>query len=190
MHSVYTRIMNAQYVLLSFLADESNYGYELKKKYDSYFGKDKPILPGQIYSSLARLKRDNKIKEVSDTSNSGSSGPDRIRYEITDLGKEQLKRWLASPEEPAPQLQATMYIKTVLAILMDGDAAPYLDNQRRAHIQKMRSLTDERRNSNLSDMLLIDHALYHLEADLRWIELTISRLTKLKEELSHGRSDH
>ena len=190
MHSVYTRIMNAQYVLLSFLADESNYGYELKKKYDSYFGKDKPILPGQIYSSLARLKRDNKIKEVSDTNNSGSSGPDRIRYEITDLGKEQLKRWLASPEEPAPQLQATMYVKTVLAILMDGDAAPYLDNQRRVHIQKMRSLTDERRNSNLSDMLLIDHALYHLEADLRWIELTISRLTKLKEELSHGRSDH
>lgn len=190
MHSVYTRIMNAQYVLLSFLADEPNYGYELKKKYDSYFGKDKPILPGQIYSSLARLKRDNKIKEVSDTSNSGSSGTDRIRYEITDLGKEQLKRWLASPEEPAPQLQATMYVKTVLAILMDGDAAPYLDNQRRAHIQKMRSLTDERRNSNLSDMLLIDHALYHLEADLRWIELTISRLTKLKEELSHGRSDH
>lgn len=189
-HSVYTRIMNAQYVLLSFLADESNYGYELKKKYDSYFGKDKPILPGQIYSSLARLKRDNKIKEVSDTINSGSSGPDRIRYEITDLGKEQLKRWLASPEEPAPQLQATMYVKTVLAILMDGDAAPYLDNQRRVHIQKMRSLTDERRNSNLSDMLLIDHALYHLEADLRWIELTISRLTKLKEELSHGRSDH
>lgn len=190
MHSVYTRIMNAQYVLLSFLADESNYGYELKKKYDSYFGKDKPILPGQIYSSLARLKRDNKIKEVSDTNNSGSSGPDRIRYEITDLGKEQLKRWLASPEEPTPQLQATMYVKTVLAILMDGDAAPYLDNQRRVHIQKMRSLTDERRNSNLSDMLLIDHALYHLEADLRWIELTISRLTKLKEELSHGRSDH
>ena len=190
MHSVYTRTMNAQYVLLSFLADESNYGYELKKKYDSYFGKDKPILPGQIYSSLARLKRDNKIKEVSDTNNSGSSGPDRIRYEITDLGKEQLQRWLASPEEPAPQLQATMYVKTVLAILMDGDAAPYLDNQRRAHIQKMRSLTDERRNSNLSDMLLIDHALYHLEADLRWIELTISRLKKLKEELSHGRSDH
>ena len=101
-HSVYTRIMNAQYVLLSFLADESNYGYELKKKYDSYFGKDKPILPGQIYSSLARLKRDNKIKEVSDTSNSGSSGPDRIRYEITDLGKEQLQRWLASPSHPAP----------------------------------------------------------------------------------------
>ncbi len=190
MHSVYTHTMNAQYVLLSFLANESNYGYELKKKYDSYFGKDKPILPGQIYSSLARLKRDNKIKEVSDASNSGSSGPDRIRYEITDLGKEQLKRWLASPEEPAPQLQATMYVKTVLAILMDGDAAPYLDNQRYAHIQKMRSLTNERRNSNLSDMLLIDHTLYHLEADLRWIELTISRLTKLKEELSHGRSDH
>ena len=32
----------------------SNYGYELKKKYDGCFGKDKPILAGQVYSTLAR----------------------------------------------------------------------------------------------------------------------------------------
>ena len=78
-----------------------------------------------------------------------------------------------------------MYVKTVLALLEQGDAAPYLDNQRMAHIERMRTLTRQRQDSNLSDMLLIDHALFHLEADLRWIELTISRLTKLKEELSH-----
>ena len=78
-----------------------------------------------------------------------------------------------------------MYVKTVLAILREGDAAPYLDNQRQAHIQRMRDLTSRRRESNLADTLLIDHALYHLEADLRWIELTTSRLTKLKEELTN-----
>lgn len=88
-------------------------------------------------------------------------------------------------EAPSPQLQATMYVKTVLAILKDGDAAaPYLDNQR-AHVQRMRELTNRRRDSSLSDMLLIDYALYHLEADLRWIELMISRLMKLKEEILH-----
>ena len=76
--------MNAQYILLGFLAEGSNYGYELKKKYDGYFGKDKPILAGQVYSTLARLKRDNKVKEVADTSESG--GPDRVRYEITEQG--------------------------------------------------------------------------------------------------------
>lgn len=183
-HWVYSEIMNAQYVLLGFLAEGSNYGYELKKKYDGYFGKDKPILAGQVYSTLARLKRDNKVKEIADTSESG--GPDRVRYEITEQGRAELQAWLEAPEAPTPQLQATMYIKTVLAMLKDGDAAPYLDNQRRAHIQRMRELTTQRRDSNLSDMLLIDHALYHLEADLRWIELTISRLNKLKEEIMNS----
>ena len=66
--------MSVQYTLLGFLAEESNYGYELKKKYDGYFGKDKPILTGQIYSTLARLKRDNKVKEIADTSESGRMG--------------------------------------------------------------------------------------------------------------------
>ena len=187
-HWVYSESMSVQYTLLGFLAEESNYGYELKKKYDGYFGKDKPILTGQIYSTLARLKRDNKVKEIADTSESG--GPDRVRYEITDEGKQDLQAWLESPEAPSPQLQATMYIKAVLAILKDGDAAPYLDNQRRAHIQRMRELTAQRRDSSLSDMLLIDHALYHLEADLRWIELTISRLTRLKEEILHEQTNN
>jgi len=175
--------MNAQYVLLGFLTEESNYGYELKKKYDGYFGKDKPILAGQVYSTLARLKRDNKVEEIADTSESG--GSDRVRYAITEQGEKDLQSWLESPEAPSPQLQATMYVKTVLAILKDGDAAPYLDNQRKAHVQRMRELTNRRRDSSLSDMLLIDYALYHLEADLRWIELTISRLMKLKEEILH-----
>jgi hypothetical protein len=33
------------------------------------------------------------------------------------------------------------------------------------------------------DALLADHGLFHLEADLRWIDLTASRLTTLAEEV-------
>ncbi len=47
-----------------FLADQPNYGYELKKRYDMLFGLDKPILSGQIYSTLSRLKRDGKVREI------------------------------------------------------------------------------------------------------------------------------
>lgn len=67
--------------------------------------------------------------------------------------------------------------------MQNGDAAPYLDNQRHAHIEHMRELTNQRRISPITSKLLIDHALFHIEADLRWIDLTSSRLTKLKEEL-------
>ena len=174
--------MNAQYTLLGFLGEAPNYGYELKKLYDTLFGQDKPILSGQIYSTLSRLKRDGKVTEIA-APNSETHGPERIKYAITKEGEAELVRWLNTPEAPSPQLQATLYVKTVLALMREGAAAPFLDNQRHAHIERMRELTKRRRSSSISEKLLIDHALFHIEADLRWIELTSSRLTQLKEEL-------
>jgi DNA-binding PadR family transcriptional regulator len=173
--------MNAQYALLGILNQSPNYGYELKKIYDKLFGTDKAILVGQVYSTLSRLKRDQKIEEVAGDEESG--GPERLRYAITFTGEQTLRAWLEMPEDPSPQLQATLYMKTVLGIMENGDAAPYLDNQRRAHIQRMRSLTRQRRDAPLATKLLIDHAIFHIEADLRWIELVSSRLTQLKENL-------
>lgn len=173
--------MNAQHALLGLLNEAPNYGYELKKLYDRLFGGEKGILPGQVYSTLSRLERDQKITEIPSTEESG--GPERIKYGITSNGKKELQQWLMTPEHPAPQLQATLYMKTVLALLTSGDAAPYLHAQRTAHIQRMRELTRERRKVPLPEMLMIDHALFHIEADLRWIEMTSSRLTKLKEEI-------
>lgn len=174
--------MNAQYTLLGFLGEAPNYGYELKKLYDKLFGQDKPILSGQIYSTLGRLERDGKVTEVAQETPE-THGPERIKYAITKKGEEELMLWLNTPEAPSPQLQATLYIKTVLALMREGAAATFLDNQRHAHIERMRELTRRRRDSRLSEKLLIDHALFHIEADIRWIELTSSRLTKLKEEL-------
>lgn len=173
--------MNAQYALLGFLDTGPNYGYELKKLYDRFFGRDKPILAGQIYSTLARLRRDGKVRELPDGGVSG--GPERVQYAITPAGSAALQAWLDTPEAPTPHLQATLYVKTVLALLRDGQPARYLDDQRRAHIARMRELTKQRRQSSVAAVLLIDHALFHLEADLRWIELAGSRLAKLKEEL-------
>lgn len=174
--------MEAKYALLGFLEIGPNYGYELKKLYDQFFGHDKPILSGQVYSTLARLERDGKVIEIESTSKSG--GPARVKYSITDVGLEAFEKWLQQPEAPAPQLQATLYIKTVLALLRGGEAASFLDTQKRAHLERMRNLTAKRKNSDLANKLLIDHAIFHLEADIRWIDLTENRLKILKKELS------
>lgn len=173
--------MHTQFAILGLLNTQPNYGYELKKIYDKLFGQQKAILPGQIYATLARLKRDSKIAEVTAPKESG--GPERIKYAITTQGQTALRTWLETPEAPSAQLQATLYLKTVLAIMEHGDAAPFLDNQRRAHIAHMRDLTAQRREAPVAAKLLIDHSLFHIEADLRWIDLTSSRLVTLKEEL-------
>jgi hypothetical protein len=45
----------------------------------------------------------------------------------------------------------------------------------------MRELTEMKRSGGLIDALLADHGLFHLESDLRWIDLTAARLDALAE---------
>jgi hypothetical protein len=47
----------------------------------------------------------------------------------------------------------------------------------------MRELTEIKRSGELVDALLADHSLFHLEADLRWIDLTAARLDVLAEQV-------
>jgi len=71
-----------------------------------------------------------------------------------------------------------------LSIMLGRPAEEYLDVQRAAHLRRMRELTDLKQNGNLVDALLADHGLFHLEADLRWIDLTEARLVALAEEVA------
>jgi DNA-binding PadR family transcriptional regulator len=164
--------------LLGLLEREPRHGYDLKRDYDMYFGRGKPLPFGQVYATLSRLARDGKvvIGEVAP-----GEGPDRKRYVITDRGAMEVDTWLTEPVEPEPHLQTVLFAKVVLALMLDRPADGYLDAQRAAHLQRMRELTEIKRTGNLVDALLADHGLFHLEADLRWIELTAARLESLAE---------
>jgi hypothetical protein len=69
-----------------------------------------------------------------------------------------------------------LFAKVVLALMLDKPAGRYLDAQRAAHLRRMRELTELKQQGNLMDVLLADHGLYHLEADLRWIDHPVARL--------------
>lgn len=177
--------MSVSYAILGMLDVKPSYGYDLKKLYDSFFGQTKNLAYGQVYSTLARLNRDGNIEEtVADDEKSG--GPERIKYQITKDGTKELHVWLQKMEEPSGEIQPTLYMKTVLSILIGGEAADYLDAQKTYHLDKMRELTMLKMNSPISEKLLIDHKLMHIEADIKWIDLTVSRLSALKAEVQNG----
>jgi len=67
----------------------------------------------------------------------------------------------------------------VLALLTGRDGTELLDAQRAEHLRLMRDLTRRKTAGDLADQLICDHALFHLEADLRWLELTTARLDQL-----------
>ncbi|HEU5267873.1 MAG TPA: PadR family transcriptional regulator [Jatrophihabitans sp.] len=168
--------MTVPMALLGLLEREPSHGYDLKRDYDTYFGRGKPLPFGQVYATLARLARDGKVEAGEPEP---GSGPERKRYVITEQGVTEVQSWLAEPVEPAPHLQSVLFAKVVLALMTGRAADEYLDSQRAAHLQRMRELTARRRTGNVVDGLLADHALFHLEADLRWIDLTAARLDAL-----------
>jgi DNA-binding PadR family transcriptional regulator len=167
--------------LLGLLEREPSHGYDLKRDYDAYFGRGKQLPFGQVYATLGRLARDGKV--IAGDAEPGD-GPDRKRYAITETGRDEVDAWLVEPVEPEPHLQTVLFAKVTLALMLGKPAGAYLNAQRAAHIRRMQELTEIRRNGPLVDVLLADHALFHLEADLRWIDLTSARLAELAEAVA------
>ncbi|MFD2418365.1 PadR family transcriptional regulator [Amycolatopsis pigmentata] len=170
--------MSVGHVLLGLLETGPRHGYDLKHAYDARFAVDRSLHYGQVYATLARLLRNGLVTE---SGTEPGSGPERKSYAITDAGVTDVEQWLATPEKPEVYLQNTLYTKVVLALLSGRDAADVLDVQRAAHLKTMRELTKRKTDGDLADVLVCDHALFHLEADLRWLELTAARLADLAE---------
>ncbi|WP_171163900.1 PadR family transcriptional regulator [Streptomyces sp. I05A-00742] len=168
--------MSIGHTLLGLLESGPRHGYDLKRAFDEHFGHDRPLHYGQVYSTMSRLLK-NGLVEVDGIEQGG--GPDRKRYAITEAGVTDVARWLARSEKPEPYLQSTLYTKVVLALLTGRSAGRLLDAQRSEHLRMMRGLTERKRSGDLADQLICDHALFHLEADLRWLELTAARLDQL-----------
>ena len=175
--------MSVPLTLLGLLDREPSHGYDLKHDYDAFFGAGKLLPFGQVYATLGRLARDGKV--VAGHGEPGA-GPDRKTYEITPVGKGEVETWLSEPVEAEPHLQTVLFTKVVLALMLDRDAAGYLDRQRAEHMRRMRELTEIKRSGSMVDTLLADHALFHLEADLRWIDITSARLGPLKIMVSEN----
>ena len=173
--------MESRLTLLGLLSAGPGHGYDLKRSWDHWFAASKPLAYGQVYATLARLVRDGLITQIE---TEPGAGPERKRYEVTDAGRQSVEQWLLTPVTPAGDVQADIFAKTVIALMLDDDAGRLLDLQRAEHMARMRELTRLKQDGDLRTVLLADHALFHIEADLRWMETTAARLGEL------GLSEH
>ncbi len=178
---VYIAVVSIQKTFLGLLEAGPSHGYELKREYDVRFGLERPVAYGQVYASLSRLLKHGLVA-VDGVEPGG--GPERKRYAITEQGVADVDAWMHEPEKPDLYLQSTLYAKVVLALRSGRRAEEVLEVQRAAHLRVMRELTRRKTAGGLADQLICDHALFHLEADLRWLELTAARLEQLAAEVA------
>lgn len=172
--------MSTAHVLLGLLAGGPRHGYDLKRAHDDNLPRAKPLAYGQVYATLGRLERDGYVSE---SGQDRDGGPDRTSYELTDEGRRHLDTWMAAVEPPAPYVTSEIFNKVVVALLAAGaaQARDYLVAQRATHMDRMRELTTAKTTpgATVGDVIAADYAIGHLEADLRWLETTLARVTQL-----------
>jgi DNA-binding PadR family transcriptional regulator len=167
--------MSFGHALLGLLEDGPRHGYELKHRFDEHFPGSRPLPFGQIYATLARLRRDGLVDVAAVEA---GAGPDRKLYVITPDGVADLERWLDLPSDPPTHARSELFIKIVVALLSGRDPNRILDTQRAVHLVRMREVTERRRTADLVGAMSCDHELFHLEADIKWIEHAGKRLAK------------
>ena len=169
--------MSLPYALLGLLEDHPRHGYELKHLYDERFGASESLKFGQVYSTLARLLRDGRINIAAIEA---GQGPEKKLYVITPDGVDDLERWLAGPQRPSAFARSALFAKVVVALMTGRPAEEVLDVQRAEHLTRMRELTERKRAGDAIEVLACDFELFHLEADLRWIEQSGEKADRLR----------
>jgi DNA-binding PadR family transcriptional regulator len=180
--------VSVKYGLLGILSKRPQHGYELKRSFEQITGGFWELNYGQIYQTLDRLESEGFVTY---TVEQEENVPDKKVYAITPAGRGALAEWLAHPEPRPRPLRDELFIR--LAVMSSGEAKPIfelLEAHAQIYLGKMQELTQAKsRLQNegprapgegipeaVVEELLIDAALYHAEADLRWLEHCEARL--------------
>jgi len=161
------------------------HGYELHDAFEAVVGGEEnwDVKPAQIYTTLTRLERGGLIAEAALEQ---AGGPEKRIYALTPAGREALRDWLCAPVKTEHQ-RDEFFLKLMIG-LATGEADPYrlLYVQRASLYRELHALTARRSRadprSELAHILLLDQAIMHLEADLRWLDMVEARLDEVRRQ--------
>lgn len=120
--------VSLRHAALGLLAQHPASGYDLLKKFQLSMANVWPATQSQLYGELGKLASAGLI-EVTDLGPRG-----RKEYAITEAGRAELRRWMASPQEDPPFRSAQL-----LRVFLLGELSP---DQAREYLESVRSHAD------------------------------------------------
>ncbi|MCL5292397.1 MAG: PadR family transcriptional regulator [Actinobacteria bacterium] len=177
--------MSVRNALLGLLGQRPRHGYELHAAFEAVVGGklNWDVKPAQIYTTLSRLAERGLVVEKALEQ---AGGPEKRIFAITPEGRNELLEWLAAPVKTEHQ-RDKFFLKLMLS-LATGEVDPGLViyAQRASLYQELHDLTIQRENvdpaSELSRIMMLDRAIMHLEADLRWLDMIEARLDDIRRQ--------
>ncbi|HEX5596590.1 MAG TPA: PadR family transcriptional regulator, partial [Micromonosporaceae bacterium] len=161
--------MSIRHGLLALLHRGSMYGYQLRAAFEESTGGTWPLNIGQVYTTLARLERDDLVRSLPE--HDGGQRP----YEITETGRAELTAWFATPVARAERPRDELAIKLALALTTPGvDVRAVLQTQRSATMRALQEFTrlksGPERPGDLAWRLVLDAMIFQSEAEIRWLD--------------------
>ena len=173
--------MSVRHTLLGLLARQPQYGYELRAAFTALAGgrENWDVTPAQVYTTLNRMLESDLVS----TTDAPPTAAEKRVFSITSAGRDELELWLRADIRPAHQ-QDTFYLKLMLSRDLDFvDTGELIRIQRAGLYRDLHRATARRSKldprSDLARIFLLDKAIMHLEADLRWLDMIEARLEEV-----------
>jgi len=177
--------LSVRNAILGLLAQRPRHGYELRAAFEALVGGEDfwDVKPAQVYTTLARLEESGFVRQAS-VEHDGE--PEKRVYTLTPAGEQELENWFLTGVQSEHQ-RDEFYIKLMLSLTC-GAASPaqVIHAQRSRLYQELHDLTVHRNETDpmreLSQIFLLDKAIMHIEADLRWLDMIESRLDEIQSQ--------
>ncbi|BEP13247.1 helix-turn-helix transcriptional regulator [Acidothermaceae bacterium B102] len=174
--------MSVRLGLLALLDESDMYGYQLRATFEQRTGATWPLNIGQVYTTLNRLERDGLVEE------SGDDGEGHQTYRITEAGRAEVHRWFVTPVSRTAAPRDELAIKLALAVqARDLDVTTIIATQRTETLRTLQDYTRLKAKVDPSDpgevawLLVLDAMVFQAEAEVRWLDLCDSRLSRLRD---------
>jgi DNA-binding PadR family transcriptional regulator len=159
------------HAVLALLAEGDSHGYELRNAFHEAVGPQwGEVNIGHLYQVLERLVRDEMVVGYQVEQR---KLPDRVVYRLTDKGREELDRWLATPFVRQTGYRDDFFLKIMAAARL-GKASldKTLKIQREAYLGELSSLASLRSSHKDEPLvsLLLDAAISHTKVQLKIAE--------------------
>lgn len=178
--------MPVRHTILGLLAQRPRHGYELHAAFEAIMGGEAnwDVKPAQVYTTLARLEEGDFI--ALKPGDGDGKEQDRRVYAITDKGRAELAHWFSVPVT-SEHKRSEFFAKLMVAVFTDeADAYATLQIQRAQLYRELHDLVEQRSATNprteLAHALLLDSAVMHVEADLRWLDMVEARLGDIERQ--------
>lgn len=169
--------MSTRYAILGLLSQKSMHGYELKKEFEQSVSFIWSINIGQLYTLLKKMEEDKAIvKETVCQENR----PDKLVYQITDKGKEELQSWLCAPVV-RKSTKDEFFLKMMFLRQVDTKEARKIVDEQIDSMEKQLNELKMVRDTSGDKMdkfmgLLLEASIRHFEVDIEWLRLYKERM--------------